>query len=302
MKKFLLFLLAIITLSCEKNEEFDLQEFLNTFKTERGIKADISITSIYSNNDFEYVAGKKDFELHLYKIENKKIISEHKTLVPKQVTKIENGKTTSYPVTNFTPVIVKSEKEDFVWIDVQRHFAESNKLKSNPYFVIFSFVANGSSFVKIDNSQHKSHESILDIRTWNDTHFLIQSIGNQSDRIYYIYDNQWNFLFESPVKSLWNDKRFYALTHENAIEFFNENQLFQKINIKNNQTEWTINSNEIFGSKEIVTAQVTHLEKSDNIWKFTFTYELRYKNNDREQTESGTKTIKINTENGTIVK
>lgn len=302
MKKFLLLLFIIFAFGCERKENyFELQKFLEDFKKERGIETEISIKSIYSNNDFEFVAAKKDFDLFLYKIKDKKIITKEKIAIPKQVTKTENGEIKSYPVEDFFPVINRSEKSDFIWVDVQRHFSEKTQRESNPFFIIFSFVVSGNSFVKIDNSQHKWNGDILNIRTWNDNYFLVEVTGNQSNRDFYIYDNQWKFLFASPIKSLWNDKKFYPITSEEAIEFLNEKQLFQKINIKNNQINWAIGSSKIFGSKEVLNAKITHLEKQNNIWIFTFNYELLYTENDTERTEKGTKKVKINIENGTIL-
>lgn len=237
MKRLVFIVLSIIVLSCNKESEPNRQEFLEVFKQERNIPKDISVDKISLGKDFEIVAGRKDFELFLYKIQNKKIVASHKESIPKEVKKGEK----TYSVKDFTPVISQLKEDGFVWIDVKRTWTEQGNTSVNPYDVLFSFVLHKDSFVKIDNKSYDWNGDILDIRTWNETNFLVQVTGN-SDRDFYIYDNKWKFLFKAKAKSLLNPDKIYALNQEEAIEFGDEKHLFKRVNIKENNLVWQLDS------------------------------------------------------------
>ncbi|GIJ96340.1 hypothetical protein CAPN001_09090 [Capnocytophaga stomatis] len=284
-------------LSCNKESEPNRQEFLELFKRERNIPQDISIERISLGKDFEVVAGKKDFELYLYKIKDKKIIASHKESIPKEVKKGEK----IYSVKGFTPNISQLKDDGFVWIDVKRDWAEQGSTSVNPYYILFSFVLHKDIFVKIDNKSYDWNGDILDIRSWNNSNFLVQVTGN-SDRDFYIYNDKWQFLFKAKSKSLINPDKIYALNQEEAIEFGNEKHLFKRINIKDNNIVWQIDSEKIFPAKRVFLSRVTQVNKAENIWTFIVNYTLQYEDNEKqEQFEEGTKTIKIDINNGKII-
>lgn len=297
MKRLVFILLSIVMLSCNKESEPNRQEFLEVFKQERNIPQDISIERISLGEDFEIVVGKKDFELFLYKIQNKKIVVSHKESIPKEVKKGEK----TYLVKGFTPNISRLKEDGFIWIDITRDWAEQGNTSVNPYYVLFSFVLHKDTFVKIDNSSYDWNGDIIDIRTWNETNFLVQVTGN-SDRDFYIYGDKWQFLFKSNSKFLINPDKIYTLNQEEIILFGDEKQLFKRINIKYNNTIWQVDSEKIFPSKTVFLSRVTELNKSENIWTFTINYTLRYEDNEKqEQFEEGIKTIKIDINNGKII-
>ncbi|WP_203969556.1 hypothetical protein [Capnocytophaga stomatis] len=297
MRKIVFILLSIIMLSCNKESEPNRQEFLELFKRERNIPQDISIERISLGKDFEVVAGKKDFELYLYKIKDKKIIASHKESIPKEVKKGEK----IYSVKGFTPNISQLKDDGFVWIDVKRDWAEQGSTSVNPYYILFSFVLHKDIFVKIDNKSYDWNGDILDIRSWNNSNFLVQVTGN-SDRDFYIYNDKWQFLFKAKSKSLINPDKIYALNQEEAIEFGNEKHLFKRINIKDNNIVWQIDSEKIFPAKRVFLSRVTQVNKAENIWTFIVNYTLQYEDNEKqEQFEEGTKTIKIDINNGKII-
>ncbi|MDO4782482.1 MAG: hypothetical protein Q4A09_04600 [Capnocytophaga felis] len=297
MKRLVFIILSIIILSCNKESEPNRQEFLEVFKQERNIPQDISIEKISLGKDFEIVAGRKDFELFLYKIQNKKIVASHKESIPKEVKKGEK----TYSVKDFTPIISQLKEDDFIWIDVKRAWVEQGSTSVNPYYILFSFVLHKDIFVKIDNSSYDWNGDILDIHTWNNTNFLVQVTGN-SDRDFYIYDDKWQFLYKAKSKSLLNPDKIYALNQEEAIEFGDEKHLFKRLNIKENNLVWQLDSDKIFPSKKVFLSRVTELNKSENIWTFTINYTLRYEDNEhQEQFEEGTKTIKIDINSGKII-
>ncbi|WP_172914087.1 hypothetical protein [Capnocytophaga canis] len=297
MRKIVFILLSIIMLSCNKESEPNRQEFLELFKRERNIPQDISIERISLGKDFEVVAGKKDFELYLYKIKDKKIIASHKESIPKEVKKGEK----IYSVKGFTPNISQLKDDGFVWIDVKRDWAEQGNTSVNPYYVLFSFVLHKDIFVKIDNKSYDWNGDILDIRSWNNSNFLVQVTGN-SDRDFYIYNDKWQFLFKAKSKSLINPDKIYALNQEEAIEFGDEKHLFKRINIKDNNIVWQIDSEKIFPAKRVFLSRVTQVNKAENIWTFIVNYTLQYEDNEKqEQFEEGTKTIKIDINNGKII-
>ncbi|MFJ1435185.1 hypothetical protein ACILFN_07540 [Capnocytophaga canimorsus] len=297
MKRLVFILLSIVMLSCNKESEPNRQEFLEVFKQERNIPQDISIERISLGKDFEIVVGKKDFELFLYKIQNKKIVVLHKESIPKEVKKGEK----TYLVKGFTPNISRLKEDGFIWIDITRDWAEQGNTSVNPYYVLFSFVLDKDTFVKIDNRSYDWNGDIIDIRTWNETNFLVQVTGN-SDRDFYIYGDKWQFLFKSNSKFLINPDKIYTLNQEEAILFGDEKQLFKKINIKDNNTIWKVDSEKIFPSKTVFLSRVIELNKLENIWTFTINYTLRYEDNEKqEQFEEGIKTIKIDINNGKII-
>lgn len=297
MKRLVFIVLSIIVLSCNKESEPNRQEFLEVFKQERNIPKDISVDKISLGKDFEIVTGRKDFELFLYKIQNKKIVASHKESIPKEVKKGEK----TYSVKDFIPVISQLKEDGFVWIDVKRAWTEQGNTSVNPYDVLFSFVLHKDIFVKIDNKSYDWNGDILDIRTWNETNFLLQVTGN-SDRDFYIYDNKWKFLFKAKAKSLLNPDKIYALNQEEAIEFGDEKHLFKRVNIKENNLVWQLDSEKIFPFKKVFLSRVTELNTAGNIWTFTINYTLRYEDNEhQEQFEEGTKTIKIDINSGKII-